>query len=219
MKKFQKYFPIAVFGLMAYLCVIFLTARIYEYFTYSPLKDEAKISAPVIPLEEVAIFGPAVRTVESPAIANAAPNYSHSNTAWLLCEEMANGSAEAAELFKATAPLDGELAKYRKQTAEMRIKMIRDAAQRYFRPQGVWGERLTDTLGIEPNSVILFDKGLVLYKEKRYFFFHKAALEISIKDLASDEKIAIRKGTDGNWYPAVERDGMYIPLTYWGELN
>ena len=99
MKKFQKYFPIAVFGLMAYLCVMFLTARIYEYFTYSPLKDEAKISAPVIPLEEVAIFGPAVRTVESPAIVNAAPSYSHSNTAWLLCEEMANGSAEAAELL------------------------------------------------------------------------------------------------------------------------
>ncbi len=219
MKKFSKYLPMAVFGLVAYICVISLSAQIYAYFTYEPLKEETKISAPAIPLEEVAITGPAVKTVDSPAIENATPAYTHSSSSWLLCEERAKGSLEAEEFFKHTAPEDPELAKYRRQAADARIKMIRDAAERYFRPQGAWGERLTDTLGIEPNSVILFSKGLVLYKENRYFFFHKAALEIGIEQLEANEKIAIRKGCDGNWYPAVERNDMYIPLTYWGELN
>lgn len=219
MKKFTKYLPMAVFGLVAYICVISICAQIYAYFTYKPVQEKTEILAPVIPWEEVAITGPKVKTVESPVTENATTAYSHSNTAWLLCEEIAKGSVEAAILFKNTAPLDHNLARYRKETAEIRIKMIQDAASRYIRPQGTWGERLTDTLGVKPNSVILFDKGLVLYKENRYFFFHKAALEISIKDLAANEKIAICKGTDGNWYPAVERNGMYIPLTYWGELN
>lgn len=219
MKQFQKYFSITVFGLITYLCVIYLSAQIYAYFTDKPLTEEVKITTPLIPLEEIAITGPEVKNGVNLVAESAVLGYSHSNLGWLLCEEMAKGSKAAEEIFKNSAPLDKELAKYREETAKIRIKMIKEASNRYFRPQGAWGERLTDTLGVVPNSVILFSKGLVLYKEKRYYFFHKAALEISIKDLVSNEKIAIRKGTDGNWYPAVKRDGMNIPLTYWGELN
>ena len=141
----------------------------------------------------------------------------HKNQSWLFCEKMANGDLEATKVFLESAPEDASIAQARMRVAEMRMEMIKTSRHRYLRPQHAWGKRLTDSYGAKPNTVILYENGLAIYRKNRYSFFHKAALEIEPSSLT--EKVEIAKGIDGFYYPAVLRDSNLIPLTYWGEIK
>lgn len=141
----------------------------------------------------------------------------HKNKSWLLCEQMANGNLEATKFFLEAAPENKQIAKVRLDVAQMRIEMIKTSRHRYIRPQHAWGKRLTDSLGIKPNTIILYENGLAIYRKNRYSFFHKASLEIEPSSLT--QKVEIAKGVDGFYYPVVSRDSSLIPLTYWGEIK
>ena len=141
----------------------------------------------------------------------------HKNQSWLFCEQMVNGNLEATKIFLSAAPTDTRIAKARMDVAKMRMEMIKTSRHRYIRPQHAWGKRLTDSYGAKPNTVILYENGLAIYRKNRYSFFHKATLEIEPSSLT--EKVEIAKGIDGFYYPAVLRDSNLIPLTYWGEIK
>ena len=141
----------------------------------------------------------------------------HKNQSWLFCEQMVNGDLEATRIFLDAAPADTRIAKVRMDVAQMRMEMIKTSRHRYLRPQHAWGKRLTDSYGAKPNTVILYENGLAIYRKNRYSFFHKATLEIEPSSLT--EKVEIAKGIDGFYYPAVLRDSNLIPLTYWGEIK
>lgn len=143
------------------------------------------------------------------------PSSVHSNESWLLCERMVNGDEYAFLEFQAKKSNIPEVNDCREKTAQCRMKMIKTSRKRFKRPQNEWGKRITDTFGLHPNEVILFEKGIALYRKKRYSFFHKATLERA-PDL--NEKIEIRQGIDGYWYPVIFRDEKFIPLTYWGKI-
>ena len=141
----------------------------------------------------------------------------HKNQSWLFCEQMVNGNLEVTKIFLEAAPADTFIAKARIEVAKMRMEMIKTSRHRYIRPQGAWGKYLTDSLGAEPNTVILYENGLAIYRKNRYSFFHKAALEIEPSSLSG--KVEIAKGVDGFYYPVISRDSTLIPLTYWGEIK
>ncbi len=141
----------------------------------------------------------------------------HKNQSWLLCERMLNNDSAAISEFFAQSSNIPEVNLYRKQTAECRMELIKISRKRFIRPQGNWGERITDSLGAYPNTVILYKNGLAIYRKNRYSFFHKATLEIEPDTLT--QKIEIKQGIDGFYYPVVLRDSSFIPLTYWGEIK
>ncbi len=141
----------------------------------------------------------------------------HKNKSWLFCEQMVNGNQKATKIFLEAAPVDAQLAKIRMEVAQLRMEMIKNSRHRYVRPQGAWGKRLTDSYGAKPNTIILYENGLAIYRKNRYSFFHKASLEIEPSSLT--QKVEIAKGVDGFYYPVVSRDSSLIPLTYWGEIK
>ena len=153
--------------------------------------------------------------VENAVTAN--ENIIHKNQSWLFCEKMSNGDLEATKIFLEAAPADRKLAQIRMNVAKMRIDMIKTSRHRFVRPQHAWGKRLTDSLGIKPNTIILYENGLAIYRKNRYSFFHKASLEIEPSSLT--QKVEIAKGMDGFYYPVISQDSIFIPLTYWGEIK
>lgn len=209
MRKIKKLTKIQLsrFQILTVLFIIILTIISFFLGREQGIKETQKVyeysyswSTPV-PAEKAVIFSDS-------AI--------HKNQSWLFCEQMVNGDLEATRIFLDAAPADTRIAKVRMDVAQMRMEMIKTSRYRYLRPQHAWGKRLTDSYGAKPNTVILYENGLAIYRKNRYSFFHKATLEIEPSSLT--EKVEIAKGIDGFYYPAVLRDSNLIPLTYWGEI-
>lgn len=210
----KNYLKITVFLLVFGIGINYL----FDYFGffYQPQPPTKTEKVKCIPVEAAADISLTEEKIEEEAPRKIISEPIHSNLAWLMAEEIANNNSSAMKLLKETAPADTTIAKYRKQAYDLRVKMIKLSRERYLNPQSAWGDFVTDTLGIEPNSVLMFTKGIAIKVKRRFQFFHKAAIERNLVK----SKIAVMRGKDGYWYPAIEDEqNRNIPLTYWGEIN
>lgn len=219
MKKIEK-----VMGGIVVIFVIFVIFGVGEdmyYFITSPKAETTKPAQqpePLVTVEGLAISDIVLRT-SSNRVAEMNVETHHSNSAWLECEKMADGDAFALEEFETTAPKDRELAFNRKLAKDSRVEMIKKSRKGQVLPKYSWGKQLSDNLGIKPRFVRSYENGIAVLAKDSLYFFHNAALEISVKTLGTNTKIAVEKGKDGYWYPAIEQNGKKISLSYWGELN
>lgn len=218
MEKINYWFSLVVFSIIALLGLELLALDVYDYFKRPAIIIQNEPTAEVALIVEDAIESGFSSKIKKPEPIINKPI--HSSEAWLLAERIANKDSAAVDFMKETAPTDTMLAKYREEAYAARVRIIKESRFRYYRPQHAWGELVSDTLGLEPYSVLVFSKGIAINAEGRYHFFHKAALERGLKTLPPKTKIVILQGKDGHWYPVVNDDyGRLVPLSYWGEIN
>lgn len=219
MKKVENEFW---FGLMVIVvCYLFyLTCNSINASLYSKEQPLAQKTEP--PMELIYVEESAVEDIRTSSHKENlfSSEEIHTNLAWLNCEEMANGCHLAIELFEAETPKDPEIALLRKQACDTRIEMIRKSRKGQISPRNSWGKQLSDTLGVKPGLVRLFEKGIAVYSGDSLYFFHHLALEIGLKELSKNTKILVERGKDKHWYPTIVKDdSTKVPLTYWGIMN
>lgn len=133
---------------------------------------------------------------------------------WERAEKFMNNRRLMKKYLNSRRVKDVQINESRQKAYDLRIQIIKMSQERYHRMQHNWGNILSAHQDGK-TEVYLLEYGIAIKVKGRFHFFNRCAIRYQPQD---SKEISVQKGIDGNWYPAVMQDGIYLPLTYWGEI-